>query len=185
MSFLTEKELKRLDDVRRMLDEGINPYSNIRTLTLGSSDTRVSVKHKQVSLKTRLANWYSKPNLKSTITRKVKIDDIQSTSSECLLCLNATDIFRSVKAKVKLQYNKRELVNPSSLNTVTEYITRKGSVLHVDTLKQVSYPTVITGRVCDDCKCNLTIDEILPEYDDRKVEIYSDSSKLGFGRSNE
>jgi hypothetical protein len=85
---------------------------------------------------------------------------------------------------VTLQYNKRDLLNPKSINNPTEYVTRKGNVLHVDTLKQVSYPTVITGRVCDQCKGKLTISEILPEYDDRKVEQFSDSTNLGFGKSD-
>jgi len=138
-----------------------------------------------MSLKRDLKNWYSKPNTRNKHVVRVKVsNDGTSTGINCLLCLFPTSFLTSVKARVTLQYNKRVLLNPNSIGNPTEYITRKGNVLHVDTLKQVSYPDVRTGRVCDKCKHLLTLSEIQMEDSDRKVEVYSDHTNLGFGKSD-
>jgi len=133
----------------------------------------------------RLANWYAKPNMRTVIVKRVKVSNQVNHSIHCLFCLLPTSVLTSVKARVNTKIGHTQIMNPSSINNPTEYITTTGSMLHVDTVKNVSYQETKTGRVCDKCKSKLTLSEILPELDDRKVEVYTDHSRLGFGKGND
>ena len=139
---------------------------------------------KELPLKKRLSNWYNKPDTRNKHVVRVKVSDAIISAIDCLLCLKPTSYMGSVKANVLIKYGHTSLMNPKSIGNPTEYVTTSGNMLHVDTVKSASYPESKTGRVCNSCKHKLTLAEILPEFDDRQVEVYSDQSKLGFGKGD-
>ena len=108
----------------------------------------------------KVERWRSKD---LTVSRKSKVSWIEHQEGDsndvpvmdcvhrCVCCQKHISIVGSTLGTITTRKSWARVVNPSSLNRPTEYLTRDGSLLHVDTIKYCGFPNVIKGRVCDDC----------------------------------